>query len=69
MSPIGANWGVVDPDLKVKGVKGVSVIDLSVLVRIPLQTVWGTPELMTYLAIYSYCAYAGASISYWRERF
>jgi len=32
MSPVGANWGVVDPDLKVKGVSGLRIVDLSVLV-------------------------------------
>lgn len=33
MSPKGANYGVVDPDLKVKKVQGLRVIDASVLVR------------------------------------
>ena len=32
MSPKGANWGVVDPDLKVKGVEGLRFVDGSVLV-------------------------------------
>jgi len=32
MSPRGANWGVVDPDHRVKGINGLRVIDLSVLV-------------------------------------
>ena len=32
MSPKGAKWGVVDPDLKVKGVEGLRVIDASILV-------------------------------------
>lgn len=32
MSPVGANWGVVDPDLVLKGVKGVRVVDASVFV-------------------------------------
>ncbi|CAK5271192.1 unnamed protein product [Mycena citricolor] len=35
MSPVGADWGVVDPDLKVKGLKGLRVIDLSVTPYIP----------------------------------
>jgi len=34
MSPRGANWGVVDPDHRVKGTNGLRVIDLSVLVGI-----------------------------------
>jgi len=32
MSPRGANWGVVDPDHRVKGTNGLRVIDVSVLV-------------------------------------
>ena len=35
MSPKGAQWGVVDPDLKVKGVEGVRVVDASVFVSVP----------------------------------
>lgn len=35
MSPVGAKWGVVDPDLVLKGVKGVRVVDASVFVSIP----------------------------------
>lgn len=32
MSPKGASWGVVDPDLRVKGVSGLRVIDASIMV-------------------------------------
>ena len=32
MSPRGASWGAVDPDLRVKGVKGLGVVDASVFV-------------------------------------
>ncbi|KAF5364040.1 hypothetical protein D9756_001004 [Leucocoprinus leucothites] len=35
MSPVGAQWGVVDPDLKVKGVSGLRIADLSVLPVVP----------------------------------
>jgi choline dehydrogenase-like flavoprotein len=32
ISPKGASWGVVEPDLKVKGVDGVRIVDASILV-------------------------------------
>lgn len=32
MSPAGAKWGVVDPDLKVKGTKGLRIVDAGVAV-------------------------------------
>lgn len=32
MSPKGAGWGVVDPDLTVKGLRGLRIVDLSVVV-------------------------------------
>ncbi|KAJ7692183.1 aryl-alcohol oxidase [Mycena olivaceomarginata] len=35
MSPKGVSWGVVDPDLKVKGLTGLRVVDLSVTPFIP----------------------------------
>src|SRR3954468_8363241 len=34
MSPIGAAYGVVDPDLRVKKVSGLRIVDASVLVSI-----------------------------------
>lgn len=35
MSPKGAEWGVVDPDLKVKGAQGLRVVDASVIPIVP----------------------------------
>lgn len=34
MSPKGADYGVVDPDLKVKGIRGLRIVDASVMVSI-----------------------------------
>lgn len=36
MSPADASWGVVNPDLKLKGAKGVRIVDASVLVSYSL---------------------------------
>ncbi|KAF7315922.1 phosphoribosylaminoimidazole carboxylase [Mycena indigotica] len=35
MSPVGADYGVVDPDLKVKGLTGLRIVDLSVMPIVP----------------------------------
>ncbi|KAK0477901.1 alcohol oxidase [Armillaria novae-zelandiae] len=35
MSPRHADWGVVDPDLKMKGLKGVRIVDASVFPYVP----------------------------------
>ncbi|KIM39564.1 GMC oxidoreductase [Hebeloma cylindrosporum] len=35
MSPKGASWGVVDPDLRVKGVVGLRIVDNSVVPIVP----------------------------------
>jgi len=34
MSPKGASWGVVDPDLSVKNIQGLRIVDASVMVRL-----------------------------------
>ncbi|KAI0342181.1 alcohol oxidase [Trametopsis cervina] len=41
MSPKGAQWGVVDPDYKVKGTHGLRVVDASVLPRVPTMHTQG----------------------------
>ncbi|KAF9263043.1 aryl-alcohol oxidase-like protein [Marasmius fiardii PR-910] len=41
MSPKGASWGVVDPDLKVKGVSGLRIVDASVIPKIPTAHLQG----------------------------
>ncbi|KAJ6518186.1 alcohol oxidase [Mycena vitilis] len=35
MSPKGATWGVVDPDLIVKGLRGIRIVDISIAPFIP----------------------------------
>lgn len=47
MSPKGAKWGVVDPDLKVKGVEGIRIVDCSILVSaLALVGLRGTRSLI-----------------------
>jgi choline dehydrogenase-like flavoprotein len=42
MSPKGAKWGVVDPNLSVKGLSGLRVVDLSVAVsrQLPISLLY-----------------------------
>ncbi|KAF8514945.1 aryl-alcohol-oxidase from pleurotus Eryingii [Hysterangium stoloniferum] len=35
MSPVGASWGVVDPDLRVKGAGSLRIVDASIFPQIP----------------------------------
>jgi choline dehydrogenase-like flavoprotein len=44
MSPVGASWGVVDPNLVVKHTIGLRVVDASVLPRVPA----GHPQAVVY---------------------
>ncbi|KAF9448639.1 GMC oxidoreductase [Macrolepiota fuliginosa MF-IS2] len=55
MSPYGASWGVVDPDFRVKGTKGLRVVDASV---IPL-----TPSGHTQAAVYAFAEMASVIIA------
>ncbi|KAF5351272.1 hypothetical protein D9756_008220 [Leucocoprinus leucothites] len=45
MSPQGANWGVVDPDLTVKNVTGLRIVDASVMPFVPCAH----PQVATYV--------------------
>ncbi|KXN84306.1 Oxygen-dependent choline dehydrogenase [Leucoagaricus sp. SymC.cos] len=54
MTPRGASWGVVDPDFKVKGTKGLRIIDASV---IPL-----TPSAHTQATVYGFAEIASQEI-------
>ena len=35
MSPCGAQWGVLDPDFRVKGTNGLRVVDASAFPYVP----------------------------------
>ncbi|KAF7431184.1 hypothetical protein PC9H_006905 [Pleurotus ostreatus] len=47
MSPRGAGWGVVDPDLKVKGVEGLRIVDASVIPYMPNAPTQGPVYLIS----------------------
>jgi choline dehydrogenase len=64
MSPKGASWGVVDSDLKVKGVSGLRVVDASVMVS-PLIRAGHNIIDHPFVAFCSECAHSRAHVSYW----
>lgn len=68
MSPKGAPYGVVDPDLRVKKVAGLRVVDASVLVR-PLFPLSGwKQDIDVFLAaVHSQRTYSGSGIRDCRE--
>ena len=65
MSPQGATWGVVDPDLTVKGLSGLRIVDLSIVVSHQHHP----PHLSLLRIVDSYPgrSYAGGGIHYRRE--
>jgi hypothetical protein len=62
MSPCGARYGVVDPDLQVKGAVGLSVIDASVVVRLLVPGLVSRIYTGSITAHCARCAYAGGYI-------
>jgi choline dehydrogenase-like flavoprotein len=63
MSAKGASYGVVDPDLKLKGVDGVRIVDSSIFVSFPVspQFLVRSKDL-SLPAIHTLCAYTGSNI-------
>jgi hypothetical protein len=62
MSARGARYGVVDPDLQVKGAVGLSVIDASVVVRLLVLGLVSRVDSGSITAHCAHCAYAGGYI-------
>ena len=50
MSAYGAPYGVVDPDLRVKGTAGLRVVDASVIPRVPTAHTQGPIYLFAEVA-------------------
>lgn len=73
MSPKGAHWGVVDPDLKVKGVEGLRIVDGSVLPFSPNAHTQGPIYLVgergadLIKADYAMCQRMDCGISVWDQ--
>jgi choline dehydrogenase-like flavoprotein len=72
MSPRGANHGVVDPDLRLKGVDGIRVVDASILVQnlLTLKMTMPTKLFVCFtLAIYPGRSYSSVCLRCCREGF
>jgi choline dehydrogenase-like flavoprotein len=61
MSPKGAEYGVVDPDLCVKNISGLRAIDASVLVSYS-QSPMGVDDLRSFAADGPSCSYSGGDL-------
>jgi choline dehydrogenase-like flavoprotein len=68
MSPVGAKWGVVDPDLKVKGAHGIRVVDGSVWVSTHLIVGRALNKLLFLLQTYVPTAHTQGPIYIVAER-
>lgn len=66
MSAPGANYGVVNPDLRLKRASGLRVVDASVMVSVTVASDWPTPDLTFLTAICAIRPYAGPSLHYCR---
>lgn len=66
MSPKNATWGVVDPDLLLKGGTGIRIIDASVMVSTQISGI--LYNLTENAAICSKWTYPSTDIRYRRER-
>lgn len=64
MSPKNASWGVVDPDLLVKKVSGLRIVDASVMVSTLAEAIYSETDSEKLAAIYTLCSYASSCVYY-----